>query len=118
MEFIKDAIFVEVSGMCSGLLAVRELILMTTLNGKHMAIDAQEGTARNKEEAQMMSYLDNFVITVEVYFYVEEIVWEVLWDMARKMGKRDAGELESIYGEKEVMLMAFLSDSHVTKSTL
>ncbi len=58
--------------------------------------------ARNKQEAQCLSYLDDHVITDEVYRCTEELIWEGLWDDARKVSKETMADLEDIYGDKEV----------------
>jgi len=57
--------------------------------------------ARSQEEAQCLSYLDDHVITDEVYKICEELIWETLWDDARKVGKQKTRDLEDAYCEKE-----------------
>ena len=54
----------------------------------------QEALARNKEEAQILAWLENHVVTDVAYDQTERIVWTALWDEARKMGKEDVEELE------------------------
>ena len=54
----------------------------------------QEALARNKEEAQILAWLENHVVTDVAYEQTERIVWTALWDDARKMSKEEVGELE------------------------
>lgn len=54
----------------------------------------------NKEEGRLHSWLQDHVITDEVYLLSEELVWETLWDEARKVSKADLEDLEAMYGSK------------------
>ena len=52
----------------------------------------QEALARNKEEAQILAWLENHVVTDVAYEQTERIVWTALWDDARKMSKEEVSE--------------------------
>jgi ribosome maturation protein Sdo1 len=45
--------------------------------------------------------LEDHVITDEVYRLAEELIWEALWDDARKVNKQRAAELDDLFGQKE-----------------
>jgi hypothetical protein len=40
----------------------------------------------------------------QVYRCTEELIWEALWDDARKISKGAVRDLEDVYGDKEVQL--------------
>jgi hypothetical protein len=61
----------------------------------------QEALARNKEEAQVLSWLENHVVTDVAYEMSESIVWSCLWDDARKISKEGMNDLDKKYGENE-----------------
>eukprot|EP00095_Tigriopus_kingsejongensis_P005959 maker-scaffold2255_size18018-snap-gene-0.8 protein:Tk05959 transcript:maker-scaffold2255_size18018-snap-gene-0.8-mRNA-1 annotation:"juvenile hormone esterase" len=79
-EFIKDALFLEVSGLCSSALT--------------------ESTAANEEEGKINGWLENHVVSDEVYHQCEKLVWESIWDEARKLEQDDLPELEEIYAQE------------------
>ena len=60
----------------------------------------QEALARNKEEAQILAWLENHVVTDVAYEQTERIVWTALWDDARKMSKEEGARMEGILGER------------------
>ncbi|XP_059092890.1 uncharacterized protein LOC131888121 [Tigriopus californicus] len=76
-EFVKDALFLEISGMCASIMTETE--------------------SSNQEEAKINGWLESQVITDEVYHLTEKIVWETLWDTARKMEKEDVDHLHETY---------------------
>ena len=58
----------------------------------------QEKKARSREEASINAYLEDQVVTDAVYMATENIVWEALWDQARKLKKRQIEDLEAGFG--------------------
>lgn len=85
-EFIKDCLHMEVAGIVSGSIA--------------------EKNASDQEEAHIYRYLEDDVVTDVVYVLTAEIVWEGLWDQARKLKKREIDDLEKDYGKRH-------GDSHM-----
>ena len=62
---------------------------------------AQEHRAKNHKEAFLHAWLEDQVVTETVYTATEDIVWEALWDQARKLKKRQADELEREMGRTQ-----------------
>lgn len=81
-EFIKDALYLEVSGLCSG------------------AVTGALG--RNKSEAKALEWLENHVVTDVAYQMVESLAFEAMWNEARKLSRDDADDLDAEYGDREV----------------
>eukprot|EP00093_Oithona_nana_P010159 10159.XXX_239685_238314_1 [CDS] Oithona nana genome sequencing. len=73
-ELIKDCLHMEVAGIVSSTLV--------------------ENKARNREEASIHAWLEDHVVTDSVYIATENIVWEALWNEARKLKKRQIEDLE------------------------
>lgn len=80
-EFLKDALYQEVHGICSAA--------------------ATEGLARHESEKQLFAWLEENVITDEAMRLTEELAWECLWDNSRKLKKEEVKELEGLYKKKE-----------------
>ena len=51
-----------------------------------------------------MKWLDEHVITDQVYNIIEVVAWEALWDQAKKLRKREIDDLESQYKSQPVSL--------------
>ena len=96
-ELIKDCIHMEVAGIVSAALVVRKLALKRhfILNERPCPIVLQERKARSREDAHINAYLEDQVVTDSVYLATENIVWEALWDQARKLKKRQIEDLEA-----------------------
>jgi hypothetical protein len=54
--------------------------------------------------------MEDHVVTDTVYIATEDIVWEALWDQARKLKKKEIEELEREYTKKKVVAS---TDSHM-----
>lgn len=94
-ELIKDCIHVEVAGIASATLA--------------------EHRAKNHEEAFLHAWLEDKVVTDTVYLATEDIVWEALWDQARKLKKRQMEDLEREMGRKKQVdnhMLSILRDNY------
>ena len=57
----------------------------------------QTKQTRHKGEKATIKWLNENVMTDPIYDLVEDLAWEVLWDSARKMKKKQADELERTY---------------------
>ena len=49
-----------------------------------------------------MKWLDENVITDQVYNIIEVVAWEALWDQAKKLRKREIDDLEAQYKSQPV----------------
>lgn len=63
---------------------------------------SKDTESSNEEEAKINGWLENHVITDEVYYQTEKIVWDTIWDTARKMEKDEVDQLEETYGNEPV----------------
>ena len=62
-----------------------------------------------------MKWLDEHVITDQVYNIIEVVAWEALWDQARKLKKRQMEELERDVGRKKHVdnhMLSILRDNY------
>ena len=50
--------------------------------------DLKEHKAQDREGAAIHAWLEDHVVTDTVYMATEDIVWEALWDQARKLKKK------------------------------
>ena len=50
--------------------------------------DLKEHKAQDREGAAIHAWLEDNVVTDTVYMATEDIVWEALWDQARKLKKK------------------------------
>lgn len=85
-ELIKDCLHMEVAGIVSATFA--------------------EHKAQDREGAAIHAWLEDNVVTDTVYMATEDIVWEALWDQARKLKKKEIEDLETNYSRKK-------GDSHM-----
>lgn len=76
-EFIKDTLHAEIVGIVSSTLT--------------------ENQSRHKGETKLLKWLDEHVITDQVYNIIEVVAWEALWDQAKKLRKREIDDLEAQY---------------------
>lgn len=81
LELIKDCLHMEVAGIVSSTLA--------------------EHKEKDREKGAIHAWLEDHVVTDTVYVATEDIVWEALWDQARKLKKREIQELEQKYVRKK-----------------
>ena len=51
-----------------------------------------------------MKWLDEHVITDQVYNIIEVVAWEALWDQAKKLRKREIDDLEAQYKSQPVRI--------------
>ena len=49
-----------------------------------------------------MKWLDEHIITDQVYNIIEVVAWEALWDQAKKLRKREIDDLEAQYKSQPV----------------
>ena len=62
----------------------------------------QENQSKHKGEVKLLKWLDEHVITDQVYNIIEVVAWEALWDQAKKLRKREIDDLESQYKNQPV----------------
>ena len=55
----------------------------------------KENQSRHKGEVKLLKWLDENVITDQVYNIIEVVAWEALWDQAKKLRKREIDDLEA-----------------------
>lgn len=75
-----------------------------------VCVNFQEIVYAHKRDGKIQTWLNDHVISDEVYTICEELVWEVLWDHARKISKDELNDLDDIYRKKEVKLISKLSE--------
>lgn len=73
----------------------------------------QEQRAKNDKEAFLHAWLEDQVVTDTVYAATEDIVWEALWDQARKLKPRQLDELERILSKNSKKSSKNGVDSHM-----
>ena len=56
-----------------------------------------------------MKWLDEHVITDQVYNIIEVVAWEALWDQAKKLRKREIDDLEAQYKSQPVRISYYNS---------
>ena len=64
----------------------------------------QENQSRHKGETKLLKWLDEHVITDQVYNIIEVVAWEALWDQAKKLRKREIDDLEAQYKSQPVRI--------------
>ena len=62
----------------------------------------QENQSRHKGETKLLKWLDEHIITDQVYNIIEVVAWEALWDQAKKLRKREIDDLEAQYKSQPV----------------
>lgn len=103
-EFIKDALYLEISGIVSGQQVVSDTFSkwVYAMKDGEKRSSLQASNSKNAAEGRIGSFLHDHVITDEVFLQIEELVWEVLWDDARKLSRDEAEDLDAIYRQDKV----------------
>ena len=64
----------------------------------------KENQSKHKGEVKLLKWLDEHVITDQVYNIIEVVAWEALWDQAKKLRKREIDDLEAQYKSQPVRI--------------
>ena len=64
-----------------------------------------------------MKWLDEHIITDQVYNIIEVVAWEALWDQAKKLRKREIDDLEAQYKSQPVrtQYLSLLSNRYLNQ---